>query len=77
MMRTVPLGILIVLVSVGSAVAVEYRTPVTKQLFTCAAEGWSRVAMATTPEPCCDGRLKCAEFLSTGGVLRSVRDPRT
>jgi len=76
-MRTMPAVILILLVSIGSAMAVEYRTPVTKQLFTCAAEGWSRVAMPTTPEPCCEGRLKCAEFLSTGGVLRSVRDPRT
>jgi len=65
------------LVSVGSAMAVEYRTPVTKQLFTCATAGLSRVVLQVAPEPCCEGRLKCAQFLSTGGVLKSMRDPRT
>lgn len=76
-MRMMPAVILLSLVPVGFAVAVEYRTPVTKQLFTCSAEGLSRVAMPLAPEPCCEGRLRCAEFLSTSGVLRSVRDPRT
>lgn len=76
-MRMIPAVILLSLVPVGLAMAVEYRTPVTKQLFTCAAEGVSRVAIAAAPEPCCEGRLRCAEFLSTGGVLRPVRDPRT
>lgn len=76
-MRMIPAVMLIILSVVGSAMAVEYRTPVTKQLYTCAYEGWTRVAMRTTPEPCCEGRLKCAEFLSTSGVLRALRDPRT
>jgi len=58
----------------GSAAAVEYRTPVTKQLFTCATPGVSRVDL---PAPCCDGQLKCAQFLSTTGVLKQARDPRT
>jgi len=35
------------------------------------------VVLQATPEPCCEGRLKCAQFLSTGGVLKSMRDPRT
>ena len=63
--------------SLGPAMAVEYRAPVVRQLFTCAAAGLSRVSMHVVPEPCCDGRLRCAQFLSTGGVLRSLRDPRT
>lgn len=62
---------------IGSASAVEYRTPAAKQLFTCAAEGWTRVSARASPEPCCEGRLKCAQFLATGGVLRTTRDPRT
>ena len=76
-MRLMPAVVLMVLGVVGPAMAVEYRTPVTKQLYTCASEGWTRVAMPATSEPCCEGRLKCAEFLSTGGVLKSLRDPRT
>lgn len=63
----------------GSAIAVEYRTPVTKQLFTCAAPGLSRVGLSRVglSAPCCDGQLKCAQFLSTTGVLKTARDPRT
>ncbi len=62
---------------IGSASAVEYRTPATKQLFTCAAQGLTRVSARVVPERCCDGSLKCAQFLATGGVLKAVRDPRT
>jgi len=76
-MRTMLAAAAMTLVSVGSAMAVEYRTPVTKQLFTCATAGLSRVVLQAVPEPCCEGRLKCAQFLSTGGVLKSMRDPRT
>lgn len=75
-MRTVLAVLAVVLVPVGSALAVEYRTPVTKQLFTCAGGSMSRVALRTSPARCCDGRLRCAEFLSTTGVLKPVRDPR-
>ena len=64
-----------------SAHAVEYRTPVTKQMYTCSAAGVSRVAATSAPPaataPCCDGPLKCAEYLSTTGILKPQRDPRT
>ena len=76
-MRTTLAVFAMTLISVGSAMAVEYRTPVAKQLFTCASAGLSRVALQGAPEPCCEGRLKCAQFLSTGGVLKAMRDPRT
>ena len=76
-MRTALAILAVILVPVGSALAVEYRTPVTKQLFTCAGGSMSRVVMQAIPARCCDGRLRCAEFLSTTGMLRSVRDPRT
>ncbi len=62
----------------GSPVgAVEFQTPVTKQLYTCAKPGLSRVAITTDPAPCCDGQLKCAQFLSTTGILHTSRNPRT
>ena len=76
-MRMVWAALTMGVILVGSASAVEYRTPATKQLFTCAGSGWTRVAMRDAPEPCCDGRLKCAQFLATGGVLKTTRDPRT
>ena len=76
-MRTLLVALGVLLCSVGFATAVEYRTPAAKQLYTCAAAGLSRVAMQVRQEPCCDGRLKCAQFLSTGGVLRPMPDPRT
>ena len=75
-MRTVLAALAMGVVLVGSASAVEYRTPAAKQLFTCAVEGRLRVS-AQMPEPCCEGRLRCAQFLATGGVLRAARDPRT
>ena len=75
-MRMVWAALAMGVVLIGSASAVEYRTPAAKQLFTCTAEGWMRVS-AQPPEPCCEGRLRCAQFLATGGVLRAVRDPRT
>ena len=62
-----------------SAHAVELRTPVTKQLFTCATPGVSRVAavMNAAPAPCCEGQLKCAQFLSTTNIVKPRLDPRT
>ena len=75
-MRTVLAALAMGVFLVGSGSAVEYRTPAAKQLFTCAAEGRMRVS-APSPEPCCEGRLRCAQFLATGGVLRATRDPRT
>lgn len=73
-MRTI-LVALGLLTAATAAQAVELRTPVTKQLYTC-AQGMSRVS-ATAAAPCCDGQLKCAQFLSTTGVLKPMRDPRT
>ncbi len=75
-MRMVWAALAMGVILVGSASAVEYRTPAAKQLFTCTAGGWMRIA-AQLPEPCCEGRLRCAQFLATGGVLRALRDPRT
>lgn len=76
-MRTTLAALALALGSVSSVMAVEYRTPATKQLYACAAIGLSRVAIQVRPEPCCEGRLKCAQFLSTGGVLKPMLDPRT
>lgn len=67
----------IILCMTGAAAAVEYRTPVTKQLFTCATSGLTRVAASSPPAACCEGQLKCAQFLSTTGVLQPWRHPRT
>ena len=61
----------------ASAVALEYRVPVTKQLFACATNGVLRVATQTLLRPCCTRKLECAQFLSTARVLRPIRDPRT
>ena len=53
----------------ASATVIEYRVPVTKQLFACATKGVLRVATQTLLQPCCTGKLKCAQFLATAGVL--------
>lgn len=57
--------------------AVELQTPSTKQLYTCAKPGLSRVAMTSDPAPCCDGQLRCAQFLATTGLLQTRRFGRT
>lgn len=59
----------------SGAQAVELRSPVPNQLYTC-AQGVSRVSLQA-PAPCCEGQLKCAQFLSTTAVLKTMRDPRT
>lgn len=76
-MRTTFAALTLLLILAGPSAAVEYRTPAAQQLYTCAADGLSRVAARTVQAPCCDGRLKCAQFLATGGVLKASRDPRT
>ena len=76
-MRTLLAAATLALLLGSPAGAVEFQTPVTKQLYTCTKPGLSRVAMTTDPAPCCDGQLKCAQFLSTTGVLHTSRNPRT
>ncbi len=50
-MRTTLAAFALILFSGNSAMSVEYRTPVTKQLFTCAAESVSRVAAQAMSAP--------------------------
>jgi hypothetical protein len=80
-MKTVLAALIMSVLSLGSATAVEYRTPVTKQLFTCAAHSVLRISTGSVAlpgfAPCCDGQLKCAQFLSTTGIHKMLRDPRT
>ncbi len=59
------------------ASAIDFQTPITKHLYTCANLGVSRVGLTTDPAACCEGQLKCAQFLSTQGLLLSRRHPRT
>ncbi len=67
----------ILMVSCLPAGAVEFQIQITKQLFTCAKPGVQRIAMTFETAPCCDGQLRCAQFLSTTGILRNSRIPRT
>ena len=76
-MRTVLAVAAALMVFCLPAGAVEFQTQITKQLFTCAKPGLQRVAMASETAPCCDGQLRCAQFLSTTGVLRNRQIPRT
>lgn len=76
-MKTILAAAAIMTASCLPAGAVEFQTSITKQLYTCAKPGLSRVAMTTDPAPCCDGQLRCAQFLSTTGVLQTHRIPRT
>lgn len=76
-MRQVLAVAAMVLASCLPAGAVEFQTPITKQLYTCAKPGLQRVAMTSEPAPCCDGQLRCAQFLSTTGILQNRRIPRT
>ena len=74
------------LLSTGSSAgAIEFRSPVAKQLFACASKNLSRVAaraprelaQADEPGACCQGQLRCAQFLATRSVLKPQLDPRT
>ena len=76
-MRMVLSAAAVLMVSCLPAGAVEFQTQITKQLFTCAKPGLQRVATIAEPSPCCDGQLRCAQFLSTSGILQTHRVPRT
>ena len=76
-MKTILAAAALTLISAFSASAIEFQTPVTRPLYTCATSGVSRVAMPAVTEPCCDGQLKCPQFLSTTGVLQAQRHRRT
>ena len=76
-MKTILAAAALTMTACLPAGAVEFQTPVTKQLYTCAKPGLSRVAMTTDPAPCCDGQLRCAQFLSTTGMLQTRRTSRT
>lgn len=74
------------LLSTGSAApALEFRSPVTKQLFACESKNLSRVAQrgagdaspTAQPGACCQDQLRCAQFLATRSVLKPQLDPRT
>ena len=76
----------VLLLSTGSAAhALEFRSPVTKQLFACESNNLTRVAhrvagdAAPTARPgaCCQSQLRCAQFLATRSVLKPQLDPRT
>lgn len=71
------LAVAAMMASCYPAGAIELQTPVMKQLYTCAKPGMSRVAVVNDPAPCCDGQLKCAQFLSTTGMLQARRNLRT
>ena len=76
-MRTVLAAAAVLMASCMPAGAVEFQIQITKQLYTCAKSGVQRVAVTSEPVPCCDGQLRCAQFLSTTGILRNHRIPRT
>ena len=76
-MRLVLVAATTLMVSCLPAGAMEFQTQITKQLFTCAKPGLQRIATTSETAPCCDGQLRCAQFLSTTGILRNSRIPRT
>ena len=49
----------------------------TRQLYTCAGQGLSRVALAGTPHECCNGLLGCPQLLANTGLVKPKRDNRT
>ena len=61
----------------GAASARTIDTPVSRQLYTCAGGGLSRVSTAARPAPCCDGMLGCPQLLGNTGFVRPTRDNRT
>lgn len=80
---------LLLSLSIGStARALEFRTPVAKQLFACESKNLSRVAHGTDrtagdatsiaqPGACCQTQPRCAQFLATRSVHKPQLDPRT
>ena len=60
-----------------AASAMELKTSATKSLFACEGSALSRVALRERPAPCCEGRMRCAQLLSTEGMVRTQGRSRT
>ena len=60
-----------------AASAVESNNSAIPSLYTCEGSGFSRVALKADPAPCCNGRLRCAQLLSTQTILSRKHPNRT
>ena len=74
-MKNLILPMLLCVTGIGMAQAAPLRMTVAKPHFTC--EGRDKllsqaayVPGADAPLPCCDGKIGCAQFLSTDTIVR-------
>ncbi len=66
-----------IVVTPFAASALELKTSATKSLFACEPSALSRVALRERPALCCDERMRCAQLLSTEGMIRTQGRTRT
>lgn len=76
-MKTILITATLLALTAPSLSAREIQTPVTRQLYTCAGAGLSRVAMRAQPAECCDGLLGCPQLLGSTGLVKPKRPNRT
>ena len=60
-----------------AALAAEHSNPAVPSIYTCDGNGVSRVALRDNTGSCCDGRMRCAQLLSTQVIVQSRHANRT
>ena len=82
-MKSAALAAMVIL-GAASGHAMEFRTSAHAGLYTCAKGLLSRVstraetsALLDPPAPCCDGKLRCPQFLSTTTIVKAPHASRT
>jgi hypothetical protein len=68
-MKRYLLALGIVVATPFAASALELKTSATKSLFACEGSALHRVALREAPARCCEGRIRCAQLLSTQGMI--------
>ncbi len=76
-MKTALITAAFLTLALGTGHAASAKPVDSSQLYTCAGNALSRVALRSTPVPCCDGMLGCPQLLANTGLLKPRRDNRT
>ncbi|MDQ2764761.1 MAG: hypothetical protein M3Y22_15190 [Pseudomonadota bacterium] len=76
-MKTAILATMVIL-GTASGHAMQLRAPANAELYTCAKGPLSRVStFPERPAQCCDGKLRCPQFLSTTTIVKAQHAFRT
>ena len=76
-MKSILTAAALIMLSALPASAFQTRASGTPALYTCSGKVMSRVSITAKVVPCCEGQLKCPQYLSTELLVKPRLVPRT